>query len=298
MKRLIRVILFWLGIIALVSGSRGPLRAADPFFFIQLTDPQFGFQAANENFLQETANFEFAVATVNRLRPAFVVVTGDLVHRPGDAAQIAEYRRIVAKIDRAIPVYNVAGNHDVENVPTPASVARYTTQFGPDYYSFKHGGLVGIVLNSSLIHSPQQTPDQLAGQENWLRTELEKARAERAQHIVIFQHHSWFLKSVGEPDGYSNLPLERRMKYLSLFRDYGIKYIFCGHLHRNAIARDQGIEVVTTGPIGKPLGPVDERRSGLRVAIVRTDRIEHEFYDFSRLPNQISLAPVVPKSPR
>lgn len=284
-----------LGMTALFLGSSASMRAAEPYFFIQLTDPQFGFMAANANFEQETANFEFAVATVNRLRPAFVVITGDLVHLPGDPAQIAEYRRIAAKIDRAIPVYEVAGNHDVENVPTPDTLRKYTQQFGPDYYTFRHQGLVGIVLNSCLIHSPQQTLEQMAAQERWLKAELEKARAEHAQHIVVFQHHSWFLKAVDEPDSYSNIPLERRATYLALFRNYGVKYLFSGHYHRNAIARVGDIEAVTTGPVGKPLGPADERRSGLRVAIVRDNRIEHEFYDFSRLPNRIELAPPPPK---
>src|SRR5678815_2656978 len=50
---------------------------AEPFFFLQLSDPQFGMFANDKNFVQETANHELAVATVNRLRPAFVIVTGD-----------------------------------------------------------------------------------------------------------------------------------------------------------------------------------------------------------------------------
>ena len=62
-----------------------PLHAAPPFFFIQLTDPQLGMFTDNKDFVQETANFEFAVAAVNRLKPAFVVITGDLVNKPGDA---------------------------------------------------------------------------------------------------------------------------------------------------------------------------------------------------------------------
>src|SRR5436190_258702 len=44
--------------------------AAQPFFFIQLSDPQFGMFTGNKDFAQETANFEFAVAAINRLKPA------------------------------------------------------------------------------------------------------------------------------------------------------------------------------------------------------------------------------------
>ena len=89
--------------------------AAEPFFFIQLSDPQFGMFTNNKDFVQETANFEFAVASINRLKPAFVVITGDLVNKPGDRAQIAEFHRIAAKVDPKIRVYNVVGNHDISN---------------------------------------------------------------------------------------------------------------------------------------------------------------------------------------
>jgi len=276
----------WFGILLLAWP--GPAAAAEPFFFIQLTDPQFGMFTDNTNFVQETANFEFAVATVNRLHPAFVVITGDLVNKAGDAAQIAEYRRIVGTIDRSIPVYDVAGNHDLENVPTPQSLAAYTNLFGADYYTFRHPGFVGIVLNTCLIHSPQKTADQLAAQERWLKAALEQARAEGARHIVVFQHHPWFLNTPDEPDQYFNIPRERRLKYLAWFRESRVGYLFSGHYHRNALAHDGEIEAITTGPVGKPLG---NEKSGLRIAIVRDDRIEHRYYDFGELPNRVSLQP-------
>jgi 3',5'-cyclic AMP phosphodiesterase CpdA len=273
----------------LLASSVAP--AAEPFFFIQLSDPQFGMFTDNQDFAQETANFEFAVATVNRLRPAFVVITGDLVNKPGDAAQIAEYQRILRRIDSAIPVYNVAGNHDIENVPTPGDITAYTNQFGPDQYTFRHAGFVGIVLDSVVIHSPQQTTNQLAEQERWLRAELERARESRAQHVVIFAHHPWFLKTASEPDEYFNIPRERRAIYLKLFHESGVRHLFSGHYHRNAVARDGDLEAVTTGPVGKPLG---EGKSGLRVVIVRDDHLEHRYYDFGEVPKRIELGAVKP----
>ena len=272
-----------------------PARSAEPFFFIQLSDPQFGMFTGNTNFTQETVNHEFAVATINRLKPAFVVVTGDLVNKPGDRDQIAEYRRITGKIDPSIPVYDVAGNHDVENVPTPQTIAAYTNRFGPDYYSFRRGDFVGIVLNSSVIHSPDKTQDHLEAQERWLVAELEKCREERARHIVVFQHHPWCIASATETNQYFNIPIERRARYFALFHKFGVKYTFCGHYHRNAFARDGKLEIVTTGPVGKPLG---RDPSGLRLAIVRDDRIEHRYYDFGGIPNHIDVNAPLPDSPR
>ncbi len=278
--------------LALLAFAPRAAAAEEPFFFIQLSDPQLGMFTENRDFAQDAANFEFAVTAVNRLRPAFVVITGDLVHKPGDSAQITEYRRIVAKIDPAIPVYNVAGNHDVQNVPTPASVADYVKIFGPDRYTFTHRSVTGIVLNSSVIHSPQESPQQLAEQEQWLRTELTKAKTAGTRHIVVFQHHPWFIASAAEPDQYFNIPLARRSAYMALFREFGVRYLFCGHYHRNAEARDGEIQNITSGPVGKPLGG---GKSGIRVAIVRDAVIDHRYYELGELPVKIELAPPAPK---
>src|SRR2546430_3297593 len=125
--------------------------AADAPFFIQMSDPQFGMYSENRDFAQETINFEFAIATANRLRPKFVVICGDLINQAGNSAQAAEYHRIAAKLNPAIKLYSVAGNHDVGNEPTPTSLAAYREKFGPDYYSFRSDDLEGFVLDSSLI---------------------------------------------------------------------------------------------------------------------------------------------------
>jgi 3',5'-cyclic AMP phosphodiesterase CpdA len=276
--------------VALVCAALSPLatpsRAAEPFFFIQLTDPQMGMFADNANFDQETANFEFAVATINRLRPAFVVITGDLVNKTGDAAQIREYQRIQAQINPAIPVYNVAGNHDVGNTPTPESVAAYTNHFGADHYSFRYGDFFGLVLDSNLIQAPEKVHDLFSAQESWLKGELENARQSGAKHLAVFQHHPWFLKDSGEPDQYFNLPRERRTVYLAWFNEFGVSDVFCGHYHRNLVARDGAVEIVVAGALGKPLGG---DRSGMQIVIVRDSGIEHRFYDLGEIPNHIVL---------
>src|SRR4051794_25144969 len=93
-------------------------QAADPFF-IQASDPQFGMFSADKDIAQETANWTYAVANINRLHPAFLIVTGDLVNKSEDQTQIAEYKRINKELDPSIHLYSVPGNHDVGNDPTP-----------------------------------------------------------------------------------------------------------------------------------------------------------------------------------
>jgi 3',5'-cyclic AMP phosphodiesterase CpdA len=239
---------------------------------------------ANRDFVQETANFEFAVANVNRLKPAFVVITGDLVNKPGDEVQIAEYERIKRRVSASIPVYDMPGNHDVENAPTPESVAAYRARGGRDRYMFRHAGLVGIVLNSSLLHTPDKAGGEPAAQETWLRTELASARSTGARHVVIFQHHPWFLARADEPDQYFNIPIARRAPLLELFREAGVRYLVSGHYHRNANATDAGVESIVTGPVGQPLG---DARSGLRVFVVTETSITHTYYEFGLIPKAI-----------
>lgn len=255
----------------------------EPFFFIQMADPQFGFFTANKDFVRETANFERAIAATNRLRPAFVVVCGDLTHRAGDTAQVAEYRRIVALLDKSIPLYNVPGNHDLALPLSPASVRAYRQQFGPDYYTFENHGMLGIVINTSLIKEPALAPDETAAQDAWLRATLEKARSGRRRPIIVFQHHSWFLARADEPDQYYNLPLAGRRDLLDLLERGGVSHVFAGHYHRNAFGRDGTLEMVTSGPVGKPLGADP---SGFRIVTVRGDSVSHRYYSLDSLPEQ------------
>ena len=260
---------------------------APPFFFVQMSDPQFGMFTADKDFAQETLNFELAIATANRWHPAFVVVTGDLVNKAGDAGQIAEYRRIAARLDRSIPLYNIPGNHDVENAPTSASVAAYVKTFGPDHYSFRAQRLYGIVLDSTVIAAPDGVRAEYGTQDRWLSDELTRAQASGALHVVVFQHHPWFLNTADEADGYFNIPLARRTDLLARFKAAGVRYLISGHYHRNALARDGDIEMITSGPVGMPLG--QGTQSGLRVVIVRDSGLEHRFYALGELPNAIDL---------
>jgi 3',5'-cyclic AMP phosphodiesterase CpdA len=249
--------------------------------FIQMSDPQFGMYSKNQGFDHETANFEFAIATANRLKPAFLVVTGDLINDPGNAAQTAEYQRIAARLDPKIRLFSVPGNHDVGNEPTPESLQIYRQRFGPDYYTFRVGDIAGFVLNSNLEKAPKNVPDEAAKMERWLETELAKARENGVKNLIVFQHISFFLADADEEDQYFNVPRETRQRYLKILHEYGVRQVFAGHYHRNAWGLDGDLEMVTTGPVGMPLGG---GKSGLRVVTVSDTRVTHAYYDFGDLP--------------
>jgi len=277
-------ILRYVALLALAALLCWPVAAqnSSDYFFIQISDTQFGMFTGDKDFAQETLNYEFVVANINRLKPAFVVICGDLINKPGDAAQAAEYHRITKKIDPKIPVYELPGNHDVGNDPTPESLAYYRKNFGKDYYSFRQRDLYGIALNASVIASPGKVQDDANKQEAWLKAELVTAKASGARHIVVFQHQSWFLEKGDEPDQYFNIPKATRARYLDLLKNAGVRYVFAGHYHRNAFGKDGDLEMITTGPVSLPLG---DDPSGIRIVTVHPDRLEHQYFTLGNIPN-------------
>lgn len=262
------------------------LRAKEQWFFAIMSDPQFGMYAKDQNFIQETANFEFAIANANRLRPRFLVITGDLANRRDDSQQIAEYKRLLQKVDPGIPVYSVPGNHDLGNVPTPAAIAAYRKAIGPDYYTFKAENMLGVVLDSNLIRSPEADPQDAKKQEEWLVKVLQQAKSDTQQQIVVFQHIPYFIKSADEKDQYFNIPQPTRRKYLDLLEAAGVRYVYAGHYHRNAIAKDGQLTEIVSGAVGMPLGG---SLSGFRVVTAHGDTLDSTWFCFGGIPNQIDL---------
>ena len=117
------------------------------------------------------------------------MVTGDLVNRNGDAAQVAEYKRIAALLNPSIPLSDVQANHD-EQRPTPADIVAYRAAFGRDYYSFVQGSVLGIVLNSIYLHSPQNVPQQAQEQETITELSVRGLKKQNAEHVSVFIHRN------------------------------------------------------------------------------------------------------------
>ena len=260
------------------------------FFFVQMSDPQFGMNATRTRgitgFEFETNNYDKAIRSVNRLKPAFVVTTGDLVQDYEDVSQLDELRRITAKLDNSIPMYWAAGNCDVGNSPTPLTLSRYRERFGDDNYSFDHGGSHFIVLNSNICVDPSNVPGEWERQLDFLRLDLASARDRRSAHVLVFAHHPLFGREPDEDDSTMAIPLERRKILLDLFKSQGVSAMFSGHWHRNAQAMDGMFQMVISGPVGYPLG---DDPSGIRIIKVLGKGIQHEYFSLDSIPESVEL---------
>ena len=280
------------------------------FFFVQFADPQFGMYAALSGldddrladyhrrglnvaatpkitgFARETELYESAIASANRLAPKFVVTCGDMINDADQHAQFEELTRITGKLDDSIPMHWVPGNHDVGNVVTTESLAEYRARFGRDDYFFDHAGSRMVVLNSNIAVDPSLVPNEWQRQRAFAEHAIGEARAQGADHILVFTHYPLFLHDAEEEDSSIIVPRERRRILLEMFHRHRVSAIFAGHWHRNVYGRDGDLEMVTSGPVGYPLG---DDPSGLRVIKVFDDHIEHEYFALDAVPESVEL---------
>jgi hypothetical protein len=183
--------------------------AAGEFTFVHASDTH-----ASEASLPRLVRLR---ALVDSLRPAFVLITGDLVR---DALRVPEaeargyYELFEGEARRfTSPVWTVPGNHEIFGIerhrslvpPTHPLYERgmYRRYRGPDYYSFTHGGVHFVGLNTigvdDLWYYGQVDSVQLA----WLERDL--ALVPPTMPVVTFNHIPFF--GTGEIwNGYTDEP--------------------------------------------------------------------------------------------
>jgi predicted phosphodiesterase len=301
-----------------VKSGLGQPEWSKPLFFMQMADSQLGmaetFPGQTAGWAREEELLRRAIAEINRLRPSFAIVCGDLVNEyPGAAGeenlkraqQTFDFQLACSAVDPSIPLVCVCGNHDVGNRPTPESIELYTGTFGDDYFTFMIDGVKCIVLNSQLYKDASAAPELLAEQMRWLRDELASAETATAAHVLCFCHVPPFVFKPDEPSAYFNLDTDVRNELLSLLASHRVTACFCGHYHRNGggvYSSPAGAELevvvtgacgvnVTTKPVGNPLEiegmgtcrEVCEEVSGMRIVRLDGSGMRHEWYTFRDL---------------
>ena len=277
-KKIISVVCFLLAVFV----SHGIAADSAPFFFLQLSDPQFGFIDNNKSISAETEAMNKAVTAINQLKPPFVVITGDFVNNSKSKEQIAAYKSMIAQIDSSVKVYMIPGNHDIGKV-SRASIDNYKKNYGETHFSFRYGDCAFIGIDSNIIKEEDKEREEV--QFKWLEQELQKTKDARFK--FVFTHCSVFLKRMDEPVNYSNFSLPMREEYVRLFQKYGVNAIFAGHLHNNAYGKVGNMEMITIGPVGKVLGTGYQ---GMNLVKVYPDRFISEFIALNQLPKEVVMS--------
>ena len=137
-----------------VAFALTPLRTQPSFTFIHASDTHIS--------VESVPRVRRLKALVDSLRPAFLLISGDLVR---DALRTPEFeaREYYDLLQRelasfSVPVYTVPGNHEIFGIERHRSLVSpshslygrrfYRSVFGADYYSFQYGGVHFMGLNT------------------------------------------------------------------------------------------------------------------------------------------------------
>ena len=156
-------------------------------------------------------------AIADSIRPAFVLVTGDLVKdalRVGEAEARGYYDLFAAEIASfRSPVYTVPGNHEnfgIERAQSKVQATHplygqemYRSYRGPDYYSFTYGGVHFVGLNTVDIDDQWYYGHVDARQLEWLARDL--AVIPSTMPVVTFDHIPFF-SAMETVNGYNDGP--------------------------------------------------------------------------------------------
>ena len=252
------------------------------FNFIQMTDTQIGFFDYNSGCMHSDSLFDAAVKEINRIKPALIVITGDLVDSPREpefSLQDSIYRANLAKIDPSIEVFELPGNHDIQ--PYNASeLAKYEKLRGYSHFSVRRNNCAFIGIDSDCIKDNVTEIED--AQWNWLEAEL--AAAKDCDHRMIFLHCPVIRHEIDENEDYFNFPKDKRLKYMDLFKKYGVEAVFSGHTHMENYTVYDGIQFINAGPVGNALA---RGYPGFHIVNVTPDEIVSE-YVATPLPEGIS----------
>ncbi len=175
------------------------VRRLDAFSFVHASDTHISAASA--------ARTDRLRTLVDSLRPAFVLISGDLVRdalRVGEAEATGYYQLFNQNVSAfSVPTYTVPGNHEIFGIERDKSHvsadhplfgrAMYRRYRGPDYYSFTVGGVHVVALNSVDISDQWYYGHIDSLQLVWLERDL--AMVPPTTPVVTFNHIPFFSSS-------------------------------------------------------------------------------------------------------
>ncbi len=209
MRRML-VLVGWFAAVALACS---PARAV---VFVHISDPHVNVSDAGRFREEGVRDLRRVVDAIRVIRPAFVLVTGDVTEL-GDEASLARYR---AEIDRAgVRVYSVQGNHD-----RPAAPDVFNRLVGPTHPAFDVDGHRFVGLN---FHRPDEALAELERQ-------IATSQAAGIKHVLTFGHEPLLAPdgvAFNLSPGFASLRGQKAVRYLTLAQQQQIVGHFAGHLH-------------------------------------------------------------------
>ncbi|TNC21011.1 outer membrane protein assembly factor BamB family protein [Amycolatopsis alkalitolerans] len=202
--------------------------------------PRFGLISdthVNTTSPASTTYLGAANASLARRDPDFVLHCGDITDS-GLADEYVQYGRTIPDSLRGRIHYS-PGNHEMRWDASAKEL--YHAHFGPAPYSFDSGGVHFIGFDPTQV---LQEPGHYGqGNLDWLERDLRRLRP--GTPAVLFQHY---------PMGNTFYFVDDQPAALDLLARYGVRGLFVGHIHREDIARfngltQVGLKAVLNGPV-------------------------------------------------
>ena len=269
---------------------------------------EFLFVHASDTHISEpsAARTRLLRRVVDSIRPAFLLITGDLVR---DALRVpeAEAAGYFAVFQRetagfSVPLWTSPGNHDTFGIERHRSLvspthplygrAMYRHLLGPDYYSFTYGGIHFVSLNTVDIDDLWYYGHVDSTQVEWLRRDL--ALVPDSVPVVTFNHIPFFT-AVETINGYMDGPpaptaitVNGKTQFRHSVSNAGaiigliaaghpFPLALGGHMHTRESLRYQGVATrfdQAAAVIGPSEGAGLQLPSGVTVYRVRAGKIE------------------------
>lgn len=275
-----------------------------PFFFIHAGDPQVGMvtRLGLGSIEEDKGRFIQLAKRANELNCPFVLVAGDLVHFFYGANPDKKYgtaRENIAAFDEAlqqfkVPVKLIPGNHEVHNL---YQLNKYREKYGKDYYAFTYNNCDFICLNSVTLETESRHVDkqvqktaeykrEVERQWRWLEDTLKKSRTKGRNHIFILKHFPPFIEKEDEGQTYHAMRPESRKRLLKLVREYDVKVIMVGHVHKTYELTTEDFVIYTVGGTSCVF---DDKGFGYRIFKVYDDKVEQEYFRIGQPVEKVKL---------
>ena len=230
-----------------------PSSAVEGFSFIHMSDTHIPY-STTANVMREAKGLgpvEMTPYGVTAPAPSFVVVTGDLTEFGGGNGSWEQFTGVMGDI--GLPFYCVSGNHDNT---WDSCRPRIATRHGAPHYSFDHGGIHFVGLDTA---SPQD-PRPSFGREELLWLQEDLAKLDPGTPIILFYHH---------PPGNEFASPYDRYRLYDVLRGHNVVVHLVGHGHGIRAWQDEGFDYAMGGSTFGPnagFSIVDVRDGTLRIA--------------------------------
>jgi len=286
-----------------VNNQIATASGATQLVFIQMSDVHLSDKKFKDSYFGNETNIDpiafmnMAVQEIRALKPAFVVVTGDLV-AVSDVQDTNTASKVFSTFNdtiqplilAGIPVHEVVGNHDVVGVNNKTvrtnetghgkALLLKTFSLSSTYYSFDQGGYHFVILDANNIDNKWNITGKGLDyaindtQLSWLAQDLSKT----SSPVIVFIHEA--VQNLKNPENLSRV-----------LKGKDTEIIFSGHWHMNELLNASGVPEQNSGALSAAWwqGPhTDGSQEGYRVVVLNGSRID-SFYRAAGVQKQINI---------